>query len=107
MDAKAGNITIIGGGAKSRSWCQILADISQRDVRVPENSEFLPSLGAAASAFRYLGWTNDYADFVSRFIMNRQAEWFSPNKEHEALYNEAYKRFVRLYPSLKQVYSAQ
>ena len=107
MDAKAGNITIIGGGAKSRSWCQILADISQRDVRVPENSEFLPSLGAAASAFRYLGWTKDYADFVNRFIMKRQAEWFSPNKEHEALYNEAYKRFVRLYPSLKQVYSAQ
>ncbi|MFB4162980.1 FGGY-family carbohydrate kinase [Alteribacillus sp. JSM 102045] len=51
-----GTITLIGGGAKNRTWCQILADITNQIVMVPENSKYLPAVGIASTAFYYLGW---------------------------------------------------
>lgn len=103
-DDASGIITLIGGGTKSATWCQILADCIGRTIRVPAESEFMPALGASASAFVTLGWVTDYKDFAERFMMTTKATVYQPNKTNHSTYNEIFARFLKLYPSLKNMY---
>jgi sugar (pentulose or hexulose) kinase len=43
-----GRLTLTGGGARSRYWCQLRADVLRRPVTVPRDAE--PALGMAALA---------------------------------------------------------
>ncbi len=43
-----GELSLTGGGARSRYWCQLRADVLGRSVRIPENAE--PALGMAVLA---------------------------------------------------------
>ncbi|MEK3888789.1 xylulokinase [Bacillus sp. FSL K6-3431] len=105
MNEENGNITLIGGGAQSKVWCQILADVTQKEVRVPGNTELLPAYGAASSAFLHLGWVKSYSEFVHTFILSNQADRYIPNKETEDTYDHAYERYLKLYPLMKNIYS--
>ncbi|RFU64635.1 hypothetical protein D0469_17915 [Peribacillus saganii] len=96
-----GTITLIGGGAKSASWCQCIADILGRPVRIPHESEFLPSLGAASAAFLQQGWVESYEEFVERVIKAIPATVFFPNLGYKEIYDSAYEKYLKLYPSLK------
>lgn len=99
-----GTLTLIGGGSKSESWCQILADIIGRPVRVPVDSEYMPSLGAGSSAFIQLGWAKDYSDFCDRFLANFKTKTYHPTTSHSDVYKENYKTYLKLYPSMKGIY---
>lgn len=100
----SGTITLIGGGTKSATWCQILADCIGRTIRVPAESEFMPAIGASASAFVKLGWVIDYKDFAERFIRSTTSSVYQPNYDNHRTYNEIFERFLKLYPSLKSMY---
>ena len=43
-----GDLLLTGGGARSRYWCQLRADILGRPVKLPVNAE--PALGMALLA---------------------------------------------------------
>ncbi|KAB7704041.1 hypothetical protein F9802_19255 [Bacillus aerolatus] len=101
---KDGEITLIGGGARSGSWCQALADITNKKVCVPANSEYLPAVGIAATAFHYLGWTKDYEDFINRHITSQLANIYWPDGQNRKIYQKGYKQYLKLYPSMKEVY---
>nr|WP_239584524.1 FGGY family carbohydrate kinase [Aquibacillus albus] len=98
------SITLIGGGAKSASWCQILADCIGVPVRVPAESEFMPAIGAASSGFIRLGWVKDYQEFSDRFITTNDAKVYRPDDENYNLYQIMYQQYVKLYPSLTEIY---
>jgi xylulokinase len=49
------SLNFIGGGAQSQLWCQILADILDREVRPVANPRFANAVGTALSAFAALG----------------------------------------------------
>ncbi len=99
-----GILTLIGGGSNSTSWCQILADIIGRPVRVPKNSEYTPALGAASSGFVNIGWAFDYNDFCERFLATADVRTYKPITQNYEVYKENYQRYLKLYPSLKPVY---
>ncbi|WP_449355283.1 xylulokinase [Virgibacillus natechei] len=97
-------LTLIGGGAKSASWCQILADVIGRPVRVPIDSEYIPALGVSASAFVKLGWADSYQDFSERFLVAAEAKTYEPDMVNYEMYGGIYQRYLKLYPSLRGMY---
>ena len=94
----------IGGGASSRLWCQIIANVTDRPV-VRAVSQEASSLGAGIAAAVGAGW---YADFASAAAaMTQGGETFTPDpalrdfhRELLALYSDLYPRLRDLYPRL-------
>lgn len=96
-----GDITLIGGGTKSRAWCQVLADVTGQTVRVPENSEYLPAFGISATAFYQLGWSPDYHTFAADFLKKRNDAMYQPHLENCELYENGYAAYLKLYPAVE------
>jgi xylulokinase len=94
-------ITAIGGGARSKVWCQIAADVLGTEVHVPENSEFLPAVGAASSAFCYLGWAESYEEFADRFIQTDDRKVFTPRNQE--IYQKGLEKYEKLYPAFQTI----
>lgn len=62
LDLAAGApVTLTGGGSRSTLWCQIIADVTGRDIAVPEGSE-LGAKGAALLAATALGHFKSVSD---------------------------------------------
>jgi xylulokinase len=93
-----GQIRIIGGGAKSNLWCQILADSIEKEVSLI-NIEEGPAFGAALIAG--VG-TKVFASFEKaeeRFIKIKKT--ITPNQNNFTIYRNNYERYRSLYTSLK------
>jgi len=99
-----GVITLVGGGAKSATWCQILSDMLGATIRVPVDSEFMPAIGVSSTGFIKLGLAHNYRDFTEQFLDKKTERVFQPNKENYALYKKEYKRYLKLYPGMREVY---
>lgn len=94
-------IRMIGGGAKSRLWQQILTDIFGKPVyRV--NSTQGSALGAAILAMVGAGIFNTVEE-ASEHIVKKCSPTY-PNQEHKSHYHNQYKRFQKLYASLENWY---
>lgn len=89
-------VVFAGGAAKSPVWSQIVADVLQVPVRIPEVKE-ATALGAALCAGAGIGIFDDLAS-AGRSV----AKWertLEPNKANEAIYDEVYDRWQRAYPA--------
>ena len=97
-----GDLRIIGGGAQSKLWKQIIADICQ--VRLHDISTFsdsATSLGAAAAAGVGIGLYGSLADATAHIRLSSTIE---PNPDVQAVYDVIRKRYAMLYPSLKEAF---
>lgn len=97
-------ISISGGGARSESVCQMMADIFGRPiykVQTPETS----GLGAAVCAFVGLG---TYANFQeANYQMVHKDKVYLPDETRKNLYSKIYdSAYAKLYARLKPVYLA-
>ena len=95
-------LRIIGGGAKSRLWKQILADVC--NVTLHDVSTFFDSatsLGAAAAAGVGIGLFRDLQEACSHISTSGDVE---PDPETQAVYALTKKRYAMLYPSLKEAF---
>jgi sugar (pentulose or hexulose) kinase len=91
----------IGGGAASRLWCQIIADITDRPV-VRAVTQEASSLGAGIAAAVGAGW---YADFASAAqAMTQGGETFTPNAALRDFHRELLTLYSELYPRLRDLY---
>lgn len=94
-------VRLTGGGAKSKLWRNIIANIFNTDVEII-NCEEGPAFGAAI-----LAMTGDKAfKSVEEAAKNliQVVETISPSIELVELYNERYEIYKRLYPSLKEYF---
>ena len=89
-----------GGGAKSRIWNQIKADIFKRSVKIPHTTE-TASLGAAMIAFTALRKYSSLTDAIKSML--RIKEIFHPKKEVSKIYEEKYRRFKLLYNFMSEL----
>lgn len=96
-------ITLLGGGARSMAWTQILADVCQQELHIPEHAENLPILGAAATAFIRLGWCRTYQEFVHDIIKSLPKRRVTPDNEKRITYDTLYQGFKRIYPAVKDI----
>ncbi len=89
-------IRLTGGAAKSPTWCQMLADITQKPIQLLQTSE-TGCLGAAL----YAGiGTGVYKDVNEATKSVRIMKTYEPNPKNFAAYEDAFKRFTDLYEAL-------
>ncbi|MET9909919.1 FGGY-family carbohydrate kinase [Streptomyces sp. NPDC006476] len=85
-----GPLTFTGGGARSRYWNQLRADILGRPARVPVQTE--PALGMAALAAHGTGAGGSLADVAERMVRVRTV--LEPRPGRTALFAEPYARLI-------------
>ncbi|MEA1964080.1 MAG: FGGY-family carbohydrate kinase [Candidatus Aerophobetes bacterium] len=91
-------VRAIGGGAKSKLWQQILADILGEEIRLL-NIEEGPAFGAALIAGVGVKAYNNFEEAESKIIQVRKR--ILPKSENRKSYNNLYQIYRRLYHSLK------
>lgn len=82
-----GELSLTGGGARSRYWCQLRSDILGRSVRIPENAE--PALGMAMLAASNGRRVSEVAK-----EMSRTREVIEPRPGHKGRFLEPYMRLI-------------
>jgi len=97
------SVKLYGGGGKSKALCQIISDICGTDVLVPNDSEFLPSLGIASAAFIYLGWVRDHKEFADKYVNAGIENHYSPSKGNASVYAKGFEKYKRIYPAIKDI----
>lgn len=93
-------LNIIGGGAKSPFWCQIFADVLDRDIRQVKNPMQANARGAAFIASVGLGYIN--FDAIPGLI--RYEHTYHPNPENRSIYDELFTAFVHIYRNNRAMY---
>ena len=82
-----GELTLTGGAARSRYWCQLRADILRQPIRLLENAE--PALGMAILAASVGRRVSDVAR-----EMVRVREAIEPRRDRIGRFHESYLRLV-------------
>ena len=103
MPHEPAQVSLIGGGARVWSWCQIMADVLGLPVSVFRDAERLPARAIAAAALIGEGRLDGYDAFVKN-LLAAQTDTFTPNPASHALYDRLYPRHVALYESLRGWY---
>ncbi|SNS60851.1 xylulokinase [Anaerovirgula multivorans] len=101
MGVEITSININGGGAKSKLWCEIIADVLNVKVNKLNTNEG-PSYGAAILASVGFGLFDTVENACCKFI--KITESINPNKENSQLYNKKYKKFRKIYPATKELF---
>lgn len=94
-------INMVGGGAKSDIWCQIHADVLNRPVRQMKDPIEVNVRGAAMLAAASLGYLR-YDDIASCAPV---AKTYTPNADHQKVYNGLFREFLAVYENNKKMYA--
>jgi gluconokinase len=92
----AQSIRASGGFANSPLWLQMLADMMDAEVEVPDVHE-ASALGAAMLALCAVGELSDWTDMKDSI---RITDRYIPNPEHRSVYSELSAQFTSLYAAL-------
>lgn len=98
-----GVLNAVGGGARSRLWLQLKADICRLPLRVPRVTE-AACLGAALLAGVGVGVYPDLATAVERAV--RPGEAIAPDPAASAAYEARYALYRRVYRAVKPLQDA-
>ena len=88
---------VIGGGARSAYWMQIIADVSGLQLSRLEGAELGPAFGAARLA--RIALTGEAVETVC--AKPAVADRFAPNSDRADVYARDFERFRSLYAALK------
>jgi len=94
-------LNIIGGGAKSDVWCQIIADITNRKIKRVKDPQQAGAKGMALLASMTLGYIHSFEDIKSYIKIDNS---FYPNPQHRHLYDKLFKEFKNIYKQNKKWY---
>jgi xylulokinase len=93
-------LNFIGGGAQSDAWCQILADVLDRDIRRVADPQRANARGAAFLASIALG----HATAEQLAAKVRIQDTFVPQPPNRAIYDELFGEFVALYKHNRKIH---
>ena len=92
---------IIGGGAMNKAWMQMIADITDNEFAVVQNTRNAGALGAAIIALIGLGEIKGFSE-VKRFV--KEEKTYRPNPANRHVYDEQFANYKRIYYSLNKAY---
>lgn len=95
------NLKIIGGGARSRVWMQILADILDAPVEQMEGNAGA-GYGMALLAAYSCGAIESLEAISEKVVTVR--ERFTPVSDHVKRYEKKYQKYLRVYDAMKTVF---
>lgn len=96
------SFTSIGGGAKSRVWAQIKADITGRDITVLDLNDTAP-VGAALLAGVGAGVFKDVYQAAAK-VEKTVCMQIHHSTDHQEIYQRRYQVYQGLYPSLQALF---
>ena len=99
MGLAADEIRVVGGGARSRLWLQMKADVTGRRVRVLANDE-ATALGAAMIAGVGAGMFSDLDEAVAALTQLDPAT-YEPDPTTSVAYADAYGRYRGLFDAVE------
>lgn len=92
---------ICGGGAKSRLWRQMVADILNVKVDIPKSEEG-PSMGGAMLAAVACGEYASVEEAAMKIV--KVVDTVEPIPENATRYEEQYQKFRKIYPTVKELF---
>lgn len=95
-------IVVIGGGGKSHVWQQILADVFEQELSIPENVESGTSIGGAIIAGVGCGVFQDYS-VAKKFLKIEYV--VKPRPECSEIYRNQQIKFEESYKCLRSLYT--
>jgi xylulokinase len=101
MGVACDTLLLLGGGAHSRLWAQIRADISGLPVQLPQITDTSP-LGAALLAAVAAGVYDDLASAAA--CVGTLAETLQPDPQQRARYDQAYGNYRKLFDCLRPMF---
>ena len=94
-------INIIGGGANSNIWCQILADVLEREINQVSEPALAGARGSAVVAMVGLKIIKDFSEAIPMIKVNRA---FKPNLENKKIYDKLFGEFLKIYKRNKNMF---
>lgn len=92
-------IILLGGGSRSELWCQIVADVTGKQVARAGTAE-ATNLGAGILAAAAAGWYSSIP--AAADAMTHDGRRFEPNSASYTLYDRLYNEvYVELFPALQ------
>ena len=102
LGATMTEIRALGGGSQSKVWCQIKADILGVPVKVINNSESTPCMGAAILAGVANGIWDSIEEAAEKFVSIK--EEYYPDPENAQIYKETYDKYVEITKALNPTF---
>lgn len=96
-------IRFVGGGALSAVTCQILADITGREIETVKNSQDVGAVGAAMLAGVGLGLIPSLESAGDYVTIDKA---YKPNPENREVYDKSYEVFKKLHDANKKLFQA-
>ena len=93
-------LNIIGGGGKSDVWCQIFADVLDREIK--QMADPLQANARGAAFIAAVGLNHITFDDVPNLVATNQT--FTPNPANKPIYTELYTQFLQIYKHTKAIY---
>jgi xylulokinase len=97
IGTRVNDFVVIGGGASNNLWCHIIADITGRNICIPENFE-ASGLGAAIAAAVGAGWYRTFKEAANE--MTGIKIIIKPDKQNYKKYQRLFSIYKRIYPGL-------
>ncbi len=97
----AHKMNIVGGGAKSDIWCQIIADITNRSIHRVKNPQLAGARGVALLASMSLGYLKSFADIKSHIEIDGV---FKPDPKYRELYDRLFREYKNIYKQNRKWY---
>jgi xylulokinase len=97
------SLVLVGGGARSALWAQMLADILGIPLEQREGAEAGAALGAARLGWMASGASVEQACAAPPIVRR----WFEPRALEQAVHDARHHRFRALYPSLRERFEKQ
>ncbi|MEM0496928.1 MAG: FGGY-family carbohydrate kinase, partial [Acidilobaceae archaeon] len=97
------DIRIIGGGAKSDIWCQIIADSIDRTISRVSDPHHATMRGAAMIASLAVGRFKSFEEAAARLSIDKV---FKPDIERVNIYNKIFKNYIETYSSLSKIFKS-
>lgn len=104
MGLRVDEIRALGGGAKSRVWKQIEADLTKKAV-VTTRAEAEACLGAAILAGKAAGLFRSVDEACTKMV--QVGERFEPNRDNFRTYDALYTKYVQLYNDLCNLFEKE
>ena len=93
-------LNIIGGGANSNIWCQIIADVLNRKIKQVKDPIQANARGAAYIASVGLG----YIDWNDIPKYTQISNVFTPNPNNKDTYDKLFKEYLNIYKIMRKTY---
>jgi len=100
---KSESINLIGGGAKSNIWCQILADVLQRKINQMEDPSLGSAKGSAIIALLGLGIIEHLSEAIPLIKVSKT---YKPNPEKKLIYETLFDEFLKIYKRNKKMFKS-